>query len=51
MRFVSALDLVIGDVVLMQEGDCVPADILLIWTNSVVIDESLLTGKKSLCLS
>lgn len=38
-------DLVVGDVVLMAEGDRVPADIELLEANYLTVDESLLTGE------
>lgn len=37
--------LVIGDVVLLAEGEKVPADLRLIYTKSVRADESMLTGE------
>lgn len=38
-------ELTIGDIVLIEEGDKVPADIILIETNELRIDESSLTGE------
>jgi Ca2+-transporting ATPase len=38
-------DLVVGDIVLMAEGDRVPADIELLEANYLTVDESLLTGE------
>jgi P-type Ca2+ transporter type 2C len=40
-----AADLVPGDVVLLGEGDIVPADCDLLETSSVLVDESALTGE------
>ena len=42
---ISAEDLVPGDVVLLQAGDRVPADIRLFQTRSLQVDESTLTGE------
>jgi Ca2+-transporting ATPase len=42
---VPAADLVPGDVVLLGEGDIVPADCDLLETSSVLVDESALTGE------
>ena len=38
-------ELVIGDVVLLEQGSCAPADLRLFSTNSMQVDESLLTGE------
>jgi len=37
--------LVLGDLILLEEGSKIPADIRLISDQSLVIDESLLTGE------
>jgi P-type Ca2+ transporter type 2C len=42
---VPAADLVPGDVVLLGEGDIVPADCDLLETSSLLVDESALTGE------
>lgn len=42
---VPARDLVVGDVVILAEGDRVPADLLLTTCANLSIDESLLTGE------
>ncbi len=38
-------ELVVGDLVVLQEGDKVPADLLLVEAQRLQIDESLLTGE------
>lgn len=38
-------DLVVGDIVLMAEGDRVPADVELLEASYLTVDESLLTGE------
>jgi Ca2+-transporting ATPase len=43
--YVDAEELVPGDVVLLESGDKVPADLRLIQTTNLTIDESLLTGE------
>ncbi|KKG08969.1 cation-transporting P-type ATPase [Methanosarcina sp. 2.H.A.1B.4] len=45
VRDVLASELVVGDVVLIEEGDKVPADGRLIETNSLKVDNSTLTGE------
>ncbi len=44
-RQISAEELVLGDIVFLESGDKVPADIRLIKTKNLAIDESLLTGE------
>ena len=44
-RLVPASDLVPGDVVLLGEGDIVPADCELVEALSLMVDESMLTGE------
>jgi P-type Ca2+ transporter type 2C len=44
-RSIGARDLVVGDVVLLAEGDRVPADLSLTSCANLAIDESLLTGE------
>jgi P-type Ca2+ transporter type 2C len=44
-RLVPSRDLVSGDVVVLQAGDRVPADVRLTLTRALEIDESILTGE------
>jgi Ca2+-transporting ATPase len=51
---IAGRDAVTGDVLLLAEGDRVPADAQLIWCVNLTVDESLLTGesvpvRKMLC--
>lgn len=42
---VSSVDIVPGDIILLQEGDRVAADVRIVHTDSLQIDESSLTGE------
>lgn len=42
---IAARDLVVGDMVLLAEGDRVPADMQLLKASNFAVDESLLTGE------
>jgi Ca2+-transporting ATPase len=44
---IAARELVVGDVVLLDEGDRVPADVQLVQVSSFAVDESLLTGESA----
>ncbi len=46
-RSIPARDLVVGDVVMLAEGDRVPADLSLTSCANLAIDESLLTGESA----
>jgi magnesium-transporting ATPase (P-type) len=46
-RSIEARDVVPGDVVLLESGDRVPADIRLASSRSLQVDESLLTGEST----
>ncbi|MBQ6813852.1 MAG: cation-transporting P-type ATPase [Methanobrevibacter sp.] len=48
IRIMSAEELTIGDIVIIEEGNKVPADLILIETYDLQIDESSLTGESML---
>lgn len=45
MQFVNSCDLVVGDVVLLEAGDSVPADCRIIESASCKVEEAALTGE------
>ncbi len=45
VRRVESNELTIGDIVLLESGDKVPADIRLLSSHDLMVDESLLTGE------
>jgi Ca2+-transporting ATPase len=44
---IAARELVVGDIVLLVEGDRVPADVHLVLVSNFAVDESLLTGESA----
>ena len=48
LRRIPSEKLVLGDIVILEEGDKVPADILLIESYDLRVDESSLTGESTL---
>ena len=42
---ISGREVVIGDIVVLQEGDRIPADAIVLRNNNLLADESLLTGE------
>lgn len=44
-RRIAGREVVRGDMVILSEGDRVPADGVIIWNNNLACDESLLTGE------
>jgi P-type Ca2+ transporter type 2C len=44
-RRIAGREVVVGDVIVLAEGDRVPADAQVLWSNQLSVDESLLTGE------
>jgi P-type Ca2+ transporter type 2C len=44
-QMISSTDLVPGDVIILEEGDAVPADLRLVVTNRLFLNEAVLTGE------
>ena len=44
-QMVDAKDLVVGDIIILQDGDYVPADARLLQSSSLKVEESALTGE------
>ena len=42
---IAGKDIVLGDTLILEEGDRIPADALLLETHDLLVDESLLTGE------
>lgn len=45
LKQIASRDLVPGDVVLVEEGDRIPADARVVWAQNIRVDESSLTGE------
>ena len=45
MRTVDSQELVVGDIVLLEEGDTVPADCIIVASDELTTNESELTGE------
>ena len=44
---IDNVDLVVGDIILVQEGQRVPADARIVESNNIQVDESMLTGESN----
>jgi len=42
---VGGKEVVVDDIIILREGDRVPADAIILWQSNLMIDESLLTGE------
>lgn len=42
---IAGKDIVVGDILILEEGDRIPADALLLEAHELLVDESLLTGE------
>jgi len=42
---IASRDIVVGDILILEEGDRIPADALLLESHDLLVDESLLTGE------
>lgn len=45
IRVINSIEITIGDIIILESGDRIPADGSFIDTQSIMIDESLLTGE------
>ena len=48
IKTIESSNLVLGDIVLLKAGDIIPADLYILESNNLHIDESLLTGESNL---
>src|SRR5271157_4259115 len=46
-RRIAGREVVAGDLIVLGEGDRVPADAVLLWSVNLAVDESLLTGESA----
>ncbi len=44
---IAGKEVVVGDILILNEGDRVPADAMILWERNVLVDESLLTGESA----
>lgn len=49
-KIIDAAEIVVGDLIVLQEGERVPADARIIAANNLKVDESILTGESSAVL-
>ncbi|QCH26855.1 Calcium-transporting ATPase [Clostridium tyrobutyricum] len=47
LKIVNAQDLVVGDLIVIESGDKIPADCMITESSNLMIDESLLTGESA----
>ncbi|MBV7275006.1 calcium-translocating P-type ATPase, PMCA-type [Clostridiaceae bacterium UIB06] len=45
LKVISAEELVVGDLIILESGDRIPADCMLVEDSNFMVDESLLTGE------
>lgn len=45
IKIINSVELTIGDIVILEAGDRIPADGFFVETSGIVVDESLLTGE------
>jgi Ca2+-transporting ATPase len=47
VQVINAVNIALGDIVLLEAGDRIPADCILLEANNIMVDESLLTGEST----